>query len=99
QDSDASEDERSASDNACYGFDHEESTEDVTDADDNDSDERIYNRSRTTTSSERTSGEGGIPSDSTVSEGNDGHSGSSSEDGYLRQYSVRPEEAEAQQQQ
>ncbi|CBN79766.1 conserved unknown protein [Ectocarpus siliculosus] len=99
QDADASEDGRSASDNAYYGFDHEESTEDVTDTDDNDSDERIHNSSRTTMSSERTSGEGGIPSDLTASEGDDDHSGSSSEDGYLRQHSVRTEEEEAQQQQ
>ncbi|CAB1111351.1 unnamed protein product [Ectocarpus sp. CCAP 1310/34] len=99
QDADASEDERSASHNAYYGFDQEVSTEDVANTDDNDSDERMYNSSRTTMSSERTSGEGGIPSDLTFSEGNDDHSGSSSEDGYLRQHSVRPEDEEAQQQQ
>lgn len=98
QDADTSGDERSASDNADYGFDDEESTREVTDTEDNDSDERIYNSSRTTMSSERTSGEG-IPSDLTVSEGDEDRSGSSSEDGYLRQHSVRSEEEEAQQQQ
>ncbi|CAM9583036.1 unnamed protein product, partial [Ectocarpus sp. 13 AM-2016] len=99
QDSDASEDERSTSDNAYYGFDHEESTEDVTNTDDNDSDERINNSSRTTMTSERASKEEGTPSDLTPSVGDDDHSGSSSEDGCLRQHSVRPEEEEAQQQQ
>ncbi|CAM9277017.1 unnamed protein product, partial [Ectocarpus fasciculatus] len=99
QDADTSKDERSASDNADYGFDDEESTKEVTDTDDNDSDERVHNSSRTTMSSGRTSGEGGIPSDSTVSEGDDDHSGSSSEDSYLLQHSVGPEEEEAQQQQ